>query len=300
MKSKKSKKAPAPKAAQPALKAAPTQAKLNAAPKQEQLKAAPAPEKLKAAPKPEQLKAAPTQEKLKAAPKKEALKAAPGKPAAQEDAVFERRLARHYGELKWLYCELYHGDEQAFDYCVSMLRKAWADHKPALRAQDAAREADPNWYRRQDLLGMMMYTNAFAGILKGVEEKLPYIQECGVNYLHLMPLLQSPKGRSDGGYAVADFRTVQPELGTMEDLEHLADACREKGMSLCLDFVMNHTSEDHEWAKKARAGSLATGTGTSSMTTGISPTSLKKPCPRCSPPQRRAALPGWRAASRWS
>ena len=143
---------------------------------------------------------------------------------------------------------------QAFDYCVEMLRRAWADRKPALRAQDAAREANPDWYRRRDLLGMMMYTGAFAGTLKGVEEKLPYIQECGVNYLHLMPLLQSPKGRSDGGYAVADFRTVEPELGTMEDLEHLADACREKGMSLCLDFVMNHTSEDHEWAKKARAG----------------------------------------------
>ena len=68
---------------------------------------------------------------------------------------------------------------QAFDYCISMLRRAWADRKPALRAQDAARESDPNWYRRRDLLGMMMYTNAFAGTLKGVEEKLPYIQECG-------------------------------------------------------------------------------------------------------------------------
>lgn len=245
-------------AAQPALKAAPKQEQIKAAPVQEKLKAAPTQEKLKAAPKQEKLAAAPVPEKLKAAPKTEALKAAPveaPKAAAEsDDAVFERRLARHYGELKWLYCELYHGDEQAFEYCVSMLRKAWADRKPALRAQDAAREADPNWYRRQDLLGMMMYTNAFAGTLKGVEEKLPYIQECGVNYLHLMPLLQSPKGRSDGGYAVADFRTVQPELGTMADLEHLADACREKGMSLCLDFVMNHTSEDHEWAKKARAG----------------------------------------------
>lgn len=75
-----------------------------------------------------------------------------------------------------------------------------------------------------------------------------------MNYVHLMPLLQSPKGRSDGGYAVADFRTVQPELGTMEDFEHLADACRRDGMCVCLDFVMNHTSEDHDWARRARAG----------------------------------------------
>ena len=239
------------------VKTAPSQ--LKAAPVKEKLKAAPAPEKLKAAPVKEKLKAAPVPEKLKAAPApvKEAPKAevkADKAPTESDDAAFERRLARHYDELKWLYCELYHGDMQAFDYCVDMLRRAWADRKPALRAQDAAREANPDWYRRSDLLGMMMYTNAFAGNLKGVEEKLPYIQECGVNYLHLMPLLQSPKGRSDGGYAVADFRTVEPELGTMDDLEHLADACREKGMSLCLDFVMNHTSEDHEWAKKARAG----------------------------------------------
>ena len=101
---------------------------------------------------------------------------------------------------------------------------------------------------------MMLYTGAFAGNLRGVEEKLPYLEECGVNYLHLMPLLESPKGRSDGGYAVSDFRAVQPELGTMEDLEGLADACRKKGIRVCLDFVMNHTSEDHPWAKKARAG----------------------------------------------
>jgi len=104
------------------------------------------------------------------------------------------------------------------------------------------------------MLGMMLYVDAFAGSLKGVEKKLPYLQECGVNYLHLMPLLESPKGRSDGGYAVSDFRTVQPRLGTMEDLEELADACRKKKISVCLDFVMNHTSEDHEWARKARAG----------------------------------------------
>ena len=167
--------------------------------------------------------------------------------------VFDNRLERHYNELKWLYCELYQ-DEAAFEYFTGMLQRCWEDRKKALRDQDERREADPNWYRRRELLGMMLYVDAFAGDLNGVKKKLDYLQECGVNYLHLMPLLQTPKGRSDGGYAVSDFRTVQPELGTMEDLEKLADACRKAGMSLCLDFVMNHTSEDHEWAQKARAG----------------------------------------------
>ena len=168
-------------------------------------------------------------------------------------SIFDQRLARHYDELKWLYCELYR-DEAAFGDFVEMLRRSWEERKKPLRDQDRKREADPDWYRRRDLLGMMLYVNAFAGDLNGVKEKLGYLRECGVNYLHLMPLLESPKGRSDGGYAVSDFRKAQPSLGTMEDLESLADACRRRGMSLCLDFVMNHTSEDHAWAKRARAG----------------------------------------------
>ncbi len=168
-------------------------------------------------------------------------------------SVFDERLARHYDELKWLYCELYQ-DEEAFRYFLDMLKDAWKGRKKPLRDQDARREADPGWYRRRGLLGMMLYVDAFAGTLEGVKEKLGYIRECGVNYLHLMPLLESPEGRSDGGYAVSDFRKVQPDLGTMEDLESLTDACRRKGISVCLDFVMNHTSEDHEWARRARAG----------------------------------------------
>ena len=167
---------------------------------------------------------------------------------------FERRLAACYDELKWLYCELYHNDMQAFDYFVGMLRRSYDERKPVLRALDEQRLADPGWYRSNRLLGMMLYVDNFAGDLRGVQAKLPYLEECGANYLHLMPLLKTVKGKSDGGYAVADFRTVQPELGTMEDLESLADACHEKGVSLCLDFVMNHTSEEHEWAKAARAG----------------------------------------------
>ena len=182
--------------------------------------------------------------------------AAPG-PAAGEAVPpddFQRRLAARREELKWLYCELYHNDTGAFDYFLTMLRRCWEARKEPLRAQDRVREEDPGWYRRRDLLGMMLYVNAFAGTLRGVEERLPYLQECGVNYLHLMPLLASPEGRSDGGYAVSDFRAVEPRLGTMADLEHLADACRAAGIRLCLDFVMNHTSEDHDWARRAQAG----------------------------------------------
>ena len=94
----------------------------------------------------------------------------------------------------------------------------------------------------------------YGGDFAGIQQKLPYLEACNVNYLHLMPFLATPKGKSDGGYAVADYRTVQPSLGTMEDLAALSEKCHDQGMSLCMDFVMNHTSEDHEWAKRALAG----------------------------------------------
>ena len=173
---------------------------------------------------------------------------------ARAEAEFDARLARHKDELQWLYCELYEGGQPWFDQLCRDLKNIALDRKESLRCQDRKREADPNWYKSNDILGMMMYVDCFAGNLQGVREKLDYVEECGVNYLHLMPLLESPEGRSDGGYAVSNFRRVQPELGTMEDLEQLADECRERGISLCLDFVMNHTSEDHEWARRARAG----------------------------------------------
>ena len=170
------------------------------------------------------------------------------------DKTFKDRLAKHYDELKWLYSELYHNDQQAFNYFCDMMYEYYEKRSPMLREWDEAREVSPDWYKGNDMLGMLMYTNCFAGNLKGVKSHLDYIQECGVNYLHLMPLLESPKDRSDGGYAVSNFRKVQPELGTMEDLAELADDCHTRGMCVCLDFVMNHTSEDHEWAMRAKAG----------------------------------------------
>ncbi len=168
--------------------------------------------------------------------------------------IFEARLARHYDELKWLYYELYGSDKQAFDYFCSMLKKCWSERNDLLRELDEARETDPTWYAGNDTIGMMMYTECFAKTLQGVKSHLDYVQECGVTYLHLMPLLDTPKGRSDGGYAVSDFRKVRPDLGTMDDLADLCAECHNKGISVCLDFVMNHTSEDHDWAMRAKKG----------------------------------------------
>ena len=169
---------------------------------------------------------------------------------------FNRRFAKLERELRSLYLGLYH-DEQAYAYFCSMLKKQYAQRKESLRQLDARREENPGWYKDQKMLGMQIYTQCFGGNLKGVEKHLDYIQETGANYLHLMPLLESPKEKSDGGYAVSDFRKVQPELGTMEDLADLAEECHKRDMVVCIDFVMNHTSDEHIWAKRAKAGEEA-------------------------------------------
>ena len=169
-------------------------------------------------------------------------------------AEFAVRFERNEAELKQIYAELYRNDENAWNYFVDTIYAAYGARPESLRAIDRAREADPGWYKGNDLTGMLMYVGPFAGNLQGVRGKLDYIEESGVNYLHLMPLLESPPDKSDGGYAVSDFRKVQPELGTMDDLAALAEDCHARGIAVCLDFVMNHTSEDHEWARRAKAG----------------------------------------------
>ncbi len=170
-----------------------------------------------------------------------------------QESIYQERLNRHYDELKWLYMELY-DNKSMFDELCEQMKSFYLERMEALRSTDLSREANPDWYKKNDMLGMMFYIDNFAGNIKGVRGKLDYIESCNVNYIHLMPFLDTVEGRSDGGYAVADFRKVQEKLGTMEDLEQLTADCHQRGISVCMDFVMNHTSEDHEWAQKARQG----------------------------------------------
>lgn len=143
------------------------------------------------------------------------------------------RLSERIDELKWLYYELYYGDEQGFQYLCKLIRDFYEERGESLKALDRKREKDPDWYRGNDIVGMMLYVDNFADNLKGVIKKLDYFTESGVNYVHLMPLLQSPKEHSDGGYAVSDFRSVQPELGTMDDLRELTDKCHNGAYRPC-------------------------------------------------------------------
>ena len=167
---------------------------------------------------------------------------------------FGIRFKIRYDELKWLYYELYHDDKQGFDYLCKLIKQYYTERDEALKKRDREREQDAYWYRGNDIVGMTLYVDNFADNLEGVIKNIDYFTESGVNYIHLMPLLDSPEENSDGGYAVSDFRKIQPKLGTMEHLQKLTALCHERGINCCLDFVMNHTSDEHAWAKAARQG----------------------------------------------
>jgi amylosucrase len=134
------------------------------------------------------------------------------------------------------------------------LRRAAATRPAELKALDAARARETSRFARPETIGYTAYTDRFAGDFRGVAAKIPYLKALGVSYLHLLPLLKPRAGDNDGGYAVADHYQTDPRLGSMEDLARLAGALRAEGISLCLDFVLNHVADDHPWAEQAKRG----------------------------------------------
>lgn len=171
--------------------------------------------------------------------------------------LFVSRLEQHFPVLFGLLLQIY---ENRYDLhfhlqqLVETLANNFAQRKATLKKKDKTRLADPLWHQSEKMLGMACYVDLIAGDLIGLREKIPYFKELGVTYLHLMPLYKSPEGDSDGGYAVSDYRRVNPALGTVKDLQTLADALQAAEINLVLDFVFNHTSDEHAWAMAAKAG----------------------------------------------
>ncbi|MCK5152916.1 MAG: amylosucrase [Spirochaetales bacterium] len=105
-----------------------------------------------------------------------------------------------------------------------------------------------------EVVGAVFYVDLFAGKLKNIGKKIPYLKELGITFVHLMPIFATPENESDGGYAVSSYRDIDPGLGTMNDLKELAENLGKNGISLVLDFVLNHTSHEHKWALRAKDG----------------------------------------------
>ncbi|MDX5318912.1 MAG: alpha-amylase family protein, partial [Actinomycetes bacterium] len=144
--------------------------------------------------------------------------------------------------------------EELYQRVLGIMGAGFASRPRELRLRDEARLLHHDWLQRPGMLGYVAYADRFASTLAGVGDHLDHLTRLGVTYLHLMPLLKPREGENDGGYAVADFRAVRPDLGTMDDLEALAARLRQRGISLVLDLVLNHVAAEHEWALRARAG----------------------------------------------
>ena len=160
------------------------------------------------------------------------------------------------GPLEQVYGSVIDTTRFAADLVLDALDAA-AERPALLRLLDRRREIDPAWFQRSRMIGYVCYADRFGGSLRGVRQHLDYLDELGVTYLHLMPLLRPRDGDSDGGYAVADYGAVDPRVGSMADLEVLAAELHGRGIALCIDLVLNHTAREHEWARKAEAGDPA-------------------------------------------
>lgn len=168
--------------------------------------------------------------------------------------TLQPRLAQVLPELLGLYLQLY-GDlfdcYYQLEQLLKLLAKSAAQRPEYLQAEDAAPQ---HWHKSNQALGSACYVDLFAGDFEGLKQRIPYLKQTGINYLHLMPLFKAPEPNSDGGYAVSDYRSTMPSLGTMAQLSSLMQELHQQGIRPVLDFVFNHTSDEHRWAEKAKAG----------------------------------------------
>jgi amylosucrase len=176
---------------------------------------------------------------------------------SKTDIAFMMRFSANLHIIHELFGSIYGQKKNAeiwFDKIIDTIVNAYLNRSTTLKSLDMDKEEKGNWFLSNQLVGMSLYVDRFCGTIMQLSEKLNYFDELGVNFLHLMPVMQSPEGESDGGYAVSDFRKVDSRFGTIQDLRTLDDRMKEKGMYLMLDIVLNHTSSHHEWAKKASTG----------------------------------------------
>ncbi len=179
-----------------------------------------------------------------------------GLPARDRD-LFELRLERWFQHLEDGLTPVYGRRPDFDDFVERLVRTLAAQHavRPeTLKRLDVERDLTPDWFQRERMVGYVFYVERFAGDLRGVLDHLDYLAELGVSYVHLMYVLKPREGENDGGYAIADYRDVDPRLGSIDDLVAVCDALRERGIASCVDLVLNHCADTHDWARAARAG----------------------------------------------
>jgi len=178
------------------------------------------------------------------------------KEADTPEGLFRFRLSTNLSLISSLFFSLYpkKENEVVFLNLLDRMKKLFAERAAELKTIDLSRLESGNWYQSQELVGMQLYVDRFNKDIKGLQEKLPYFEDLGVNFLHLMPITTRPSGENDGGYAVNNYHEIDPKYGTKNEFITFTKKAREKNIILMLDFVVNHTSDEFEWAKKAKAG----------------------------------------------
>jgi len=175
----------------------------------------------------------------------------------EDNPELTERITHHFKDFWEPYFTVYGSSkEQAprLQALFDALIASYKNREPYLKEIDRSREEQPDWFQKPDRVGMMLYVDRFSQTLAELSEKISYFEELGVNYVHLMPLYKTRKGKDDGGYAVSSYRQIKPELGSREDLKKLSKKFHAHGISLVLDYPMNHTAIEHEWAQQALAG----------------------------------------------
>lgn len=157
-------------------------------------------------------------------------------------------------DLERSYYEIYgDNDITRFRYTqlMEIMEQAKKTRPAAWKKLDAAGN---DWYKSENMIGIMLYVDRFSDNLVEFEKRIDYLAELGVTYVHFMPLLKSRDGNNDGGYAVSDYLMVDDKFGTMKQLERVISLLKKKGIRTCIDFVLNHTAKEHVWAQKCLAG----------------------------------------------
>ena len=172
----------------------------------------------------------------------------------QDQTLFDLRWKRSERDLLSSFRQLYGENATIEARLKALLLHHWQQRPTALKALDLARDINPDWFLSENMVGYVFYVDRFAGNLTGVLDHLDYLESLGVTYVHFMPCLKPRPGPNDGGYSVMDYGAIDPRLGTMADFEKVSAALRARGMSVCIDLVLNHTAKEHAWATKARKG----------------------------------------------
>ncbi|MFN0190355.1 MAG: alpha-amylase family protein [Aestuariivirga sp.] len=177
-----------------------------------------------------------------------------GKQTTKDQRLFDLRWKRSEVDLLDPFRRLYGRHPAIEAELKALLQRFWDERPDALKDLDLQRDLEPDWFLSEKMVGYVFYVDRFAGTLKGVLDHVGYLEELGATYVHFMPCLKPRPGPNDGGYSVMDYSAIDPRLGTMDDFEEVAAALRARGISICIDLVLNHTAKEHAWAEKAKAG----------------------------------------------